>query len=60
LNEKNLVAEGINTTFFAYEISKRSKIDMPIVATVKKILNQGVNIKEAIKKLIERPLKTEF
>ncbi len=60
LNEKDMVAEGIRTTFFVYEISKQKQIEMPIVKVMKKILNSEIDVYEGIKILIKRPLKREF
>lgn len=60
LSEKNMVAEGIRTTFFVYEISKQKQIEMPIVKVIKKILNSEIDVNEGIRMLIKRPLKREF
>jgi len=60
LSEKNIVAEGIRTTFFVYEISKQKQIEMPIVKVIKKILNSEIDVNEGIKMLIKRRLKREF
>ncbi|MEO0143842.1 MAG: NAD(P)H-dependent glycerol-3-phosphate dehydrogenase [candidate division WOR-3 bacterium] len=60
LEKKDMVAEGINTTIFCYEISKKNNIDMPIVKVIKKILLNEISVKEGIKLLMKRPLKREF
>ncbi len=60
LEEKNMVAEGINTTLFCYEISKQKNIDMPIVRVMKKVLLNEISALEGMNLLMRRPLKKEF
>ncbi|MCS7245405.1 MAG: NAD(P)-dependent glycerol-3-phosphate dehydrogenase [candidate division WOR-3 bacterium] len=60
LKEKNMVAEGIDTTILVNEISKNKNIDMPIAKIVKKILLEEIDVKEGIGLLVKRPLKKEF
>ncbi len=60
LEAKDMVAEGIDTTFFVYQISKQNNIDMPIVKVIKKILLNEISVVDGIKMLIRRPLKIEF
>ncbi len=60
LEAMNMVAEGVDTTFFVYQISKQNNIDMPIVKVIRKILLNEISIVDGIKMLIRRPLKMEF
>jgi len=55
-----MVIEGINTTKAIYEISKKHKINMPIVEKVYSILFNNKNPKLAINELMDRRLKDEM
>ncbi len=59
VKEMKMVAEGINTTIAAYKLSKKFKIDLPIVEEVYKVLFKGKSPYEAAKALMSRPLKKE-
>ncbi len=54
-----MVAEGVNTTFAAMDLSARTGIDLPITAKVRSILDGRQSPREAIRELMERSLKDE-
>lgn len=59
LKEMKMVAEGVATTKSAYELSKRHKIEMPIVEEVYAILFNDRSPHQATKNLMMRNLKSE-
>ena len=59
LKEMKMVAEGVATTKSAYELSKRHRIEMPIVEEVYAILFKDRNPHVATKYLMLRDLKPE-
>lgn len=59
LKEMKMVAEGVATTKSAYELSKKFKIEMPIVEEVNAILFKDRNPHIAAKNLMLRNLKPE-
>ena len=59
LDEIGMVVEGFNATKVVYNISKRHKINMPIVNEVYSILFNNKNPKLAINDLMDRKLKME-
>jgi glycerol-3-phosphate dehydrogenase (NAD(P)+) len=59
LKEMKMVAEGVATTKSAYELSKRHKIEMPIVEEVYAILFNDRSPHLATKNLMMRNLKSE-
>ena len=56
---KELV-EGLNAIHATIALSERLEIELPIMTSIKKILNREANIDEIIKKLLSRPIKNEF
>ncbi len=60
LDARNMVAEGIETTFNAYELSRKLDVSMPILETVYMILKGRMTAEEGLRKLMLRPLKKEF
>ncbi len=54
------VAEGVATTRAAFELSKKSGIDMPIVEQVYLTLYENKSPAEAVRDLMSRSLKSEF
>lgn len=56
----NMVIEGVNATKIVTEISKKYKINMPIVDQVYSILFNNKNPKLAINELMDRKLKDEM
>ena len=59
LKEMKMVAEGVATTKSAFELSKKHKIDMPIVEQVHSILFEDRSPHQATKNLMQRDLKPE-
>jgi glycerol-3-phosphate dehydrogenase (NAD(P)+) len=59
LKEMKMVAEGVATTKSAYELSKKYKIEMPIVEEVYAILFEDRSPHLATKNLMQRNLKPE-
>ena len=55
-----MVIEGINATKILYMISKKHKINMPIVDQVYSILFNNKNPELAINELMDRKLKDEM
>ena len=58
--DKKETIEGEKTANAAVLISKKYQLDLPIIKTVNKLIIEDVDTKEAIKKLLERPLKKEY
>ncbi len=59
LSGMSMVAEGIATSESAYKLSKKFKVEMPIVEQIYKVINEGKNPAEAVKELMGRRLKSE-
>jgi len=57
--EINMIVEGINATEIIYKISKKYKINMPIVNQVYSILFENKDAKSAINELMNRKLIPE-
>jgi len=53
------VAEGVNTTKAAFELSNYLNVEMPIVNVTYNVLFEGLLPKEAISRLMERPVGFE-
>jgi glycerol-3-phosphate dehydrogenase (NAD(P)+) len=54
-----MVAEGVHTSYAAYDLAVRHDLDMPIVSEVYQILKNGKPPRAAIQDLMERPLRGE-
>lgn len=54
------VAEGVETSLSAYELSVKNAVEMPIVEQVYKVIHQGKDPGLAVKELMSRELKREF
>lgn len=59
-NEINMVVEGISTAKALHDISEEKNIYMPITSTIYKILYENLEIKDAIKQLMNNAEKEEF
>ena len=59
LSEMREVAEGVKTTRAIYELSRRLKVDMPIISSTYALLYEDKPALEAASALMERPLKRE-
>jgi glycerol-3-phosphate dehydrogenase (NAD(P)+) len=53
------VAEGVNTTKAAYALSKYMNVEMPIVSVTYNVLFEGLLPKDAVSRLMERPVGFE-
>ena len=60
LSTMSMVAEGVTTADAAYQLSKKYKVDMPIVEQIYKVINDDKNPSDAVKELMARSLKSEF
>jgi glycerol-3-phosphate dehydrogenase (NAD(P)+) len=58
LNNRPL-AEGVATAFIAAKIAQERNIEAPITTATAAILNNDVDIDQAIAALLSRPLKSE-
>lgn len=56
----NMVAEGVKTSYSAYELAQKMGIDMPITKQVYEILYQGKDPRLAVKELMTRELRKEL
>lgn len=54
-----MVVEGIPTTYAAYELSKKLNIEMPIVDAMYDVLENNIDVKETVNKLMLRDKKEE-
>lgn len=54
-----MVVEGISTTYAVYEIAKEKDVDMPIVFAMHDVLDNSVDVKETVTKLMLREKKEE-
>jgi glycerol-3-phosphate dehydrogenase (NAD(P)+) len=54
-----MVVEGISTTYAVYEIAKEKEVDMPIVFAMHDVLDNSVDVKETVTRLMLREKKEE-
>jgi glycerol-3-phosphate dehydrogenase (NAD(P)+) len=59
LAKMHMVAEGVQTTAPLLALAREHKIELPITEQVDAILHQGKSPKDAIREIMERPLKRE-
>jgi glycerol-3-phosphate dehydrogenase (NAD(P)+) len=59
LSGMNMVAEGVKTTLSAFELARKTGVDMPIVEQVYLMLYEGKDPREAVRDLMTRALKVE-
>jgi glycerol-3-phosphate dehydrogenase (NAD(P)+) len=59
LAEMRMVAEGVETTAPLLDLAREHRIDLPITEQVDAILHAGKSPKDAIRDIMERPLKRE-
>jgi glycerol-3-phosphate dehydrogenase (NAD(P)+) len=55
----HMVAEGVKTTAPLLDLAREHQIDLPITEQVEAILHQSKSPKDAIRDIMERPLKRE-
>ena len=60
LQNSRSVAEGVRTTVSAREIARRVAVEMPIVEQVHRILYEDGSPREAVLRLMSRPLTSEL
>ena len=60
IKSKKTITEGYYTTKALFKISKKYKIEMPILKSIYKILYNQANIKKEIKTILGRRIKKEF
>jgi glycerol-3-phosphate dehydrogenase (NAD(P)+) len=53
LKEMKMVAEGVYTTESAYALSKRHRVEMPIVQEIHRVLFEGKSPRQAVMDLME-------
>ncbi|MFN8009444.1 MAG: NAD(P)H-dependent glycerol-3-phosphate dehydrogenase, partial [Terriglobia bacterium] len=54
-----MVAEGVPTTHATLTLARQHHVEMPITEQMDAVLNQGKDARQAIRELMERPLKEE-
>jgi glycerol-3-phosphate dehydrogenase (NAD(P)+) len=54
-----MVAEGVQTTYAAVDLSHRHSVSLPITEQMDAMLRSGKPPREAIRELMERSLKSE-
>jgi glycerol-3-phosphate dehydrogenase (NAD(P)+) len=54
-----MVAEGVPTTHATLALARKYHVEMPITEQMDAVLNRGKDPREAIRELMERPLKNE-
>jgi glycerol-3-phosphate dehydrogenase (NAD(P)+) len=59
LAKMRMVAEGVETTAPLLALAREHQIDLPITEQVDAILHHGKSPKDAIREIMERPLKRE-
>jgi glycerol-3-phosphate dehydrogenase (NAD(P)+) len=59
LDEMNMVAEGVGTTAALMGLAREHGIELPITEQVHSILHLGNQPRDAIRAIMERPLKRE-
>ncbi len=60
VSETNAVAEGIETSHSAFELSKVAHVEMPIVTQVYRVIHEGKSPSKAVNELMSRQLRKEF
>jgi glycerol-3-phosphate dehydrogenase (NAD(P)+) len=59
LAEMHMVAEGVDTAAPLLALAREHGIEMPITEQVDAILHRGQSPKDAIREIMDRPLKRE-
>jgi glycerol-3-phosphate dehydrogenase (NAD(P)+) len=59
LSSMNMIAEGVETVKAAYELSRKKKIDMPIIRETFSIIYKGKRPDKAVTDLMSRSVKSE-
>jgi glycerol-3-phosphate dehydrogenase (NAD(P)+) len=56
----SMVAEGVATSESAYELSRKHKVEMPIVEQIYEVIRNDKKPVDAVKELMTRSLKSEY
>ncbi len=59
LAEMRMVAEGVGTTAALLTLASEANVELPITEQVNAILHQGKSPREAIRDIMDRPLRRE-
>jgi glycerol-3-phosphate dehydrogenase (NAD(P)+) len=59
LASTNMVAEGVETTYAAAELSTKLRVEMPITHEMNLVLREGKSPRKAIRDLMDRQLRCE-
>ena len=54
-----MVVEGMFTAEAAYELSKRTGVEMPIAEAIYNVINGKISVEDALEALMDRPRKSE-
>src|SRR5260370_41437285 len=60
VSSMTMIAEGVETTYAAVDLAQRFDVDLPITQQMDSILRGGRSPVYAIRKLMERNLKTQY
>ena len=58
-NRDLAVAEGVKTSLAVHLLAERLGVEMPICESVYEVIHKGIDIKTALRKLQDRPLRAE-
>lgn len=58
-SEGKTLSEGVHTAKAALKLAEKYQIEMPICTSVHRFLNEGRNLDDTIKDMLNRPLRTE-
>ena len=58
-NRNLAVAEGVKTSLAVHLLAERLGVEMPICESVYEVIHKGIDIKTALRKLQDRPLRAE-
>ncbi len=59
LAETKMVAEGVGTTSALLDLGAEASVELPITEQVNAILNEGKSPADAIREVMERPVRRE-
>ncbi|MDD5093559.1 MAG: NAD(P)-dependent glycerol-3-phosphate dehydrogenase [Dehalococcoidia bacterium] len=60
LSSMSGIAEGVDTTVAALELAGKLGVEMPIATQVYRVLFEGIEVRQAVRALMERELKHEL
>jgi glycerol-3-phosphate dehydrogenase (NAD(P)+) len=59
VNSMQMIAEGVKTTTATWELAQRLGVEMPITEQMYQMLHMGLPPREAVRRLMERSLRSE-